>query len=191
MDKYYGLLKTVAIVMGVSIFAYMLLETFILQKSPADRAFEAGQRAFEDRRYEQALADYERSLALQPDVPYVLTGRALALMHLDRDEDALAAFERALEIEPEQGIIYANRGILLDRLGEHERALADYEHALRLDPELAEGPRWLTRFLRNQPEKPPTIADRAEYLRMELAKPPEERFLRDPEIDEQQRHYKK
>jgi hypothetical protein len=61
--------------------------------------------------------------------------------------------------------------------------------ALELDPELAEGPHWLTRFLRNQPEAPPTIADRARYLRAELAKPEAERVLRVPQIDAQQRPY--
>ena len=62
-------------------------------------------------------------------------------------------------------------------------------HALELDPELAEGPSWLTRFLRNQADAPPTIADRARYLRAELAKPESERVLRVPEHDAQQRPY--
>jgi hypothetical protein len=48
----------------------------------------------------------------------------------------------------------------------------------------------LTRFLRNQAERPPTIADRAAYLRAELAKPEGERRLRVPEVDARQRPYK-
>jgi hypothetical protein len=72
----------------------------------------------------------------------------------------------------------------------HEEALADDAQALRLDPEIASGPHWLTGALRNQPEAPPTIADRAAYLRAELAKPEAERLLRVPEADEQQRPYK-
>jgi len=75
-------------------------------------------------------------------------------------------------------------------MGRHEEALADYDQALRLDREIASGPHWLTRFLRKQPEAPPTIADRAAYLRAELAKPADERVLRIPEIDAQQRPYK-
>jgi len=85
---------------------------------------------------------------------------------------------------------YANRGILLDTMGRHEEALADYDEALAIDAEVAKGPHWLTRFLRNQPEAPPTIADRARYLRAELAKPEAERVLRVPEVDQQQRPYK-
>ena len=76
-------------------------------------------------------------------------------------------------------------------MGHYSEAIADYEKAVQLDPEMVEGPNWLTRFLRLQPEKPPTIADRAAYLRQELAKPESERLLRVPEVDEQQRSYKK
>ncbi|NIP73203.1 MAG: hypothetical protein GWO16_09335, partial [Gammaproteobacteria bacterium] len=61
---------------------------------------------------------------------------------------------------------------------------------LRFDPSLGEGPGWLTRFFRNQYDRPPTIADRAAYLEEELAKPPGERTLRVPERDRQQRSYK-
>ncbi len=75
-------------------------------------------------------------------------------------------------------------------MGRHREALEDYREALRLDPSLAEGPGWLTRFLRNQWEPPPTIADRARYLEHELQKPPGERVLRRPEQDSQQRMYK-
>ncbi|MDZ7804627.1 hypothetical protein [Thiohalophilus sp.] len=38
-------------------------------------------------------------------------------------------------------------------------------------PELADGPSWITRFLHLQPEKPPTIDDRARYLKEQLALP--------------------
>jgi hypothetical protein len=56
---------------------------------------------------------------------------------------------------------------------------------------MVEGPNWLTRFLRLQPEKPPSVVDRAAYLRQELAKPESERLLRVPEEDAKQRSYKK
>ena len=39
-------------------------------------------------------------------------------------------------------------------------------------------------------EKPPTIADRADYLETELAKPADERLLQLPEKDGEQRMYK-
>ena len=88
------------------------------------------------------------------------------------------------------GVSYANRGIVKDWMGNHKGALADYEKALQLEPEVSEGPGFLTRFLRNQSEKPPSVADRAGYLREQLAKPEAERLLRIPAADAAQRAYK-
>lgn len=88
-----------------------------------------------------------------------------------------------------QGVALANRGILKDQLGDYPGALADYREGLRLEPELAEGPGLLTRFLRNQAERPPSIADRANYLAEQLAKPEAERLMRVPEQDSRQRAY--
>ena len=73
---------------------------------------------------------------------------------------------------------------------DHELALADYRTALELDEKLSKGPGWLWRFLRNVPEAPPTIRDRADYLEAELAKPLGERLLQVPEKDAEQRMYK-
>ncbi|WP_275096116.1 tetratricopeptide repeat protein [Sedimenticola hydrogenitrophicus] len=88
------------------------------------------------------------------------------------------------------GVALANRGILKDQLGEYRGALADYREGLRLEPGLAEGPGFLTRFLRNQPQPPPSIADRARYLAAQLAKPEAERLMRIPEQDHRQRAYR-
>ena len=62
--------------------------------------FESGRLAFEAGRYEEALADFERS--------YELSGRSvihfnIGLVHdrLRRDEEAIAAFERYLEQVPD------------------------------------------------------------------------------------------
>jgi tetratricopeptide (TPR) repeat protein len=119
-----------------------------------------------------------------------MRGRARALLKSGRYQKALEQFDMVIVLDPGLGATYANRGIAHDYLGHYEKAITDYEKALSLDPELEEGPHWLTRFLRNQPEKPPGVADRARYLRAELAKPPGERVLRVPELDEEQRPYK-
>lgn len=87
------------------------------------------------------------------------------------------------------GVAYANRGILRDRMGDYSGALSDYGESMRLEPEVAEGPGFLIRFMRNQAEKPPTIADRARYLRAELGKPEGKRLLRMQAVDSQQRAY--
>jgi len=110
---------------------------------------------------------------------------------MENYEASAASFNRAIELDENFAAAYANRGILYDRTGKYERAVADYRKALELDPGLAEGPGWFWRFLRNIPEPPPTIPDRIAYIESELKKPEGNRLLSVPEIDEQQRMYKK
>lgn len=88
------------------------------------------------------------------------------------------------------GVAYANRGILKDRMADYQGALADYRAALKLAPEVREGPGLVTRFLRNQPERPPDIGQRADYLEQQLAKPESERLLSLRQVDMEQRPYR-
>jgi tetratricopeptide (TPR) repeat protein len=50
--------------------------------------------------YGRALADIQRTLALEPRHFGALSGLGIILDRLDRDEDALRVFRRALEIHP-------------------------------------------------------------------------------------------
>ncbi|AKH21876.1 tetratricopeptide repeat protein [Sedimenticola thiotaurini] len=125
---------------------------------------------------------------------------ALQQQASERLRQSLALYDQAIEQEAArgvdeknrraQGVALANRGIVRDQLGDYAGALADYREALRLEPKLAEGPGLLTRFLRNQAERPPSIADRARYIAEQLAKPASERLLRLPERDMEQRAYR-
>ncbi len=117
----------------------------------------------------------------------------LLLRSVDAYDRAIAAEEATGIGEHNRsvlGVSYANRGIARDTMDDYHGALADYEKALELEPEVADGPGWLTRFLRNQPQRPPSVKDRADYLREQLAKPPDERVLRVPQRDAEQRAYK-
>lgn len=181
--------KRVAIALGIASVAWFLYDGLVGQRDPALDAQSAADRAFEDGNYDRALSLYRERQAVEPDNAFALRGVALSLMQLGRNEESLSAFADAIDADPDFGGAYANRGILHDRMGNHEQAVADYRHALSIDPELADGPHWMTRFLRNQADKPPTIADRLAYLEAELAKPPEERLLAVPEDDAAQRSY--
>lgn len=181
--------RRLAVALVLATAGWFLYDTLIVPRDPALDAQSAADRAFEDGDWERALALYRERAALQPGNGFALRGVALSLMQLGHAEDALAAFERAIAAEPGIAFVWANRGILNDRLGRHEAAMADYARALELDPAVADGPHWMTRFLRKQAERPPTIADRLAYLRSEFAKPPDERVLRMPETDASQRPY--
>ena len=190
-ERLYRTLVAVAVVLTAAWVGWSIYDGFLRQRAPGELAWHAGNRYFEDGDYAKALKAYEEALGENPDFVHALRGRARALMQLERYEEALAAFDEAIRREPGFAATWANRGILQDRMGRHRAAIADYERALALDPTLNEGPSWLTRFLRLQPERPPGIGDRARYLRAQLALPPSQRLLRVPELDAAQRPYKK
>lgn len=187
----YKFLKYVAIVLVFGWIGWTIYDSFFLERIPGNTAYQEGDIFFQDGEYEQALRKYETALEARPDAPHYVRAKARTLMQLDRYKEALQWFNQAVELQPFFGGAYANRGILFDRMGEYEKAIEDYEKAIQLDETVAEGPHWLIRFLRNQPEPPPTVSDRLAYLKQELAKPESERVLRIPEEDEKQRTYKK
>ncbi len=191
MDKrLYQFLKWTAIVLTLAWVGWSIYDSMIGPRNPGDMAYLEANNLFEDGEYQRALDKYDQALNEDPDHIHAMRGRARSLMQLGRPAQALAAFDAAISLAPDFGATYANRGILHDRMGRYQQAIEDYTRALQLDPELADGPHWLTRFLRNQPQKPPGIAERAAYVRKELAKPENERLLKLPEVDAEQRSYK-
>lgn len=198
-ERTYRLIKGVAVLMVGAWIAWSLYDWLIAERHPYQRELSAAARYLEDGRPEDALTEYDGILNQDPGNAFALRGRAQSLLQLGRSDEALGEYDRAIRREHEAGIdegnrtvlgvLYAQRGILKDRMGDYPGAVADYQQAMALEPETAEGPGWLTRFLRNQPDTPPTIAERARYLRDQLAKPEDERLLRVPEQDTAQRSY--
>ena len=189
-DPVYKILKITAILMFAGFFGWMVLAG-LQEQVPGEKAYEAANRYFEDGQYQQAIAHYEAALQEDPQLLPAMRGKARSLMQMGQNHEALEIFDEVIYRQPGFAPSYANRGILHDRMGHYRKAIADYEKSIELDAEMVEGPNWLTRFLRLQPEKPPSVAERAAYLRQELAKPESERLLRVPEEDEKQRSYKK
>jgi tetratricopeptide (TPR) repeat protein len=188
-EKLYKTLVRVAIAITLIYVGFSLYDGFLEEGVPGAHSVQAAAKHLEDGRNEDALREYESLLKDNPDNVYAMRGKAQALMQMGKNDLAQNIYDHAIRLEPDFGVTYANRGILRDRLGDYKGALADYEMALKLAPETTEGPGLLTRFLRKQPDKPPTIQDRANYLQEQLAKPESEQLLRVPEQDAKQRPY--
>ena len=177
-----------AILLGLVAFVfYWRLGT---EENPGDYNTKKGNYRLEDGQFDDAVKEFSMALEKNPDHAMAHLGLAITYMQMNKSAAALAEFNRTIELAPELAAAYADRGVLYDRMGEYEKALADYRKAMSMDPKILEGPGFLWRFMRNIDEKPPTILQRADYLEAELAKPPEERLLKVPEIDKEQRMYK-
>jgi tetratricopeptide (TPR) repeat protein len=93
-----------------------------------------GQQLMERGKLDEALADYDRAVSLEPDNFPILVGRSYVLQKLDRWEDALKDATRVIELAPKQWKVYANRGGLHGHMGNHELALQDFDQAILLRP---------------------------------------------------------
>src|SRR6185437_14878935 len=78
-------------------------------------------------RFEEALASYDRALALRPDFAEALSNRGNALRELDRFEEAMASFERAIALRPDFAEAHFNAAHCLLLTGDLGRGWKQYE----------------------------------------------------------------
>ena len=114
-------------------------------------------------RHEEALASYDRALAIQPTYVDAWANKGMSLMALDRRADAIASFRRALALQPGHALANFNLGIALlptDR----ETAAACLDRTLALQPKYTDA-----RFVRCVAELPMLYDDEAEIDRCRTA----------------------
>ena len=65
------------------------------------------------KRTDEALASYDRALALKPDYAEAFYNRGNALQELKRTDEAVASYDRALALKPDYAEAHSNRGVAL------------------------------------------------------------------------------
>lgn len=88
-------------------------------------------------RFKEALADYDRALALNPLFAEAAFNRANALGRMGRLPLALQAYDKAISIDPGRAPWRAARAELLLRMERQEEAVTGFRDAVGLDPGLA------------------------------------------------------
>jgi tetratricopeptide (TPR) repeat protein len=95
--------------------------------------------------YEQAIADFDRALALDPLYVGAYLLRGIAFSACSEYEQAIADFDRALALDARATFAYAHRGIASWKGKKYQQAIADFDQAYTLDQEL-EGAQILRRL---------------------------------------------
>lgn len=109
---------------------------FFVSKLPEPTAyFNLGVIAKKMQAFDEAIAHYEKAIALKPD--YAEAYANLGGVHNAKleFEAALACYGKAIAHNPALAEAYYNRGVILQELRRHDEALADYETALALRPD--------------------------------------------------------
>lgn len=100
---------------------------YLLAEAYADRA-EAHQ---EQDRFEDAVADHRRAVAIYPNAEF-LTRRGEGYLQGKKWRLALRDFQRAASLAPTLPEIYLSRADTYRSMGDHQRAISDYTRAIDL-----------------------------------------------------------
>ena len=82
----------------------------------------------------EAIADFTRAAALDPQNATIHRRRAYACVQANRLLDAIESFSAALRLEPDFRQTYLDRGKTYQALGQDEAARQDFDRASKLPP---------------------------------------------------------
>ena len=86
---------------------------------------------------DQALAEYDAALAVDPNNAETLYYRGVALIKKGAHEDALAALEHSIQLDPTRLEAYLNVDWILAKRGEWDRIIAHWSRLIELQPDNA------------------------------------------------------
>ena len=92
-------------------------------------------------KFQEAIADFNQSIKLNPNNAASLTNRALAyrgranlLRVQGKLDEARADLDKAIKLNPENAQAFHARGLIYQREGLHEQAITDFDNAIDRDP---------------------------------------------------------
>ena len=89
-------------------------------------------------RVEEAVAQFRKAAALQPDFAAERSNLGGALAKAGRPDEALAELRKALALDPGYAPAHYQLGLVLSRRGDAQGAILEWRSALQLDPKDAE-----------------------------------------------------
>jgi tetratricopeptide (TPR) repeat protein len=87
-------------------------------------------------RFDDALADFDRVLELDPDLHEAYLYQGITYRGMRRYEEAFKEFKSALEHGVDEGWVLANRGVAYQMMERYEDALTDFDRAVELRPDI-------------------------------------------------------
>jgi tetratricopeptide (TPR) repeat protein len=94
-----------------------------------------GQALFKQGRVEEAVAEYEKAIALDSTLDAARLGLSEALMQQGKLDDASVQLAKVLELNPENSAARLQLGVLRGRQGRYDEAVAAFSEILQRNPD--------------------------------------------------------
>src|SRR5260370_21112322 len=105
------------------------------------------------------MADYERAIELEPNLPSAFSNRGLAWASKGEFRLAIADYTKAIQLDPNLPVAFNNRGNAHAARGQLEAAVADYGEAIRPHPKYVNPSHNFPHSFLNKDEYYPDAAD--------------------------------
>ena len=188
MVSNYKIFKTIAIVLGLIIFFWLIYD-YQNSIGKVNQNYIEANSNFLKKNYLKALDLYRKVTELEPNNLYALEGEARCLMRLQNHNEALEIFKLVLKRDKNFIPALTNIAILYDTIEDYEKAIIYYRKAIQQDQRLLNRMSWFKRFIKNIHFKPSTIQERLSYLENQIGLESNERILKNIEIDKLQPDY--
>jgi serine/threonine protein kinase len=95
----------------------------------------SGNAKFSEKKYQEAIADYDKAIELDAMYARAYQDRADAKRWLGRFSEAMADYDKAIELDHTCAIAYNGRAFVKRCVGEqYKEIIADYDRAIELEP---------------------------------------------------------
>jgi len=102
------------------------------------RLFDEAVQLMEKGQYNDAVAGWQKALALNPDDAKAHLNLGYVMQQSGRLDEAIGEYRTALKINPSYAAAHSNLGIALATAGRLDEGIEHYEKALEIDPENSE-----------------------------------------------------
>ena len=102
----------------------------------AEVSFQDGTRLIQQGKLDQAVAEFKKAIAINPNSAQFHLGLGSAYLSLGQTEEAIREYEQSLQIRPNAPEAQFYLGIAWNRQGATDNAIAAYQEAIRLKPDL-------------------------------------------------------